>query len=437
MQTERRQTIFALASAPGKAGVAVVRLSGPMAIHCIKYLTYKDNLKPRMAHFCTFRNPAGALIDHGLALWFQGPHSFTGEDVAEFHVHGGRAVVEALCDALHSFEGVRPAEPGEFTRRAVENGKLDLTRAEAIADLIDAETDAQHRQALAQYEGNLARLIGGWREALLHGLAQIEAVIDFADEEVPEESETEGRAAAATCRRAMERLLSDRRRGELIREGLNVAVVGPPNAGKSALVNALARRDVAIVSPVPGTTRDVIEVRLNLDGYAVVLADTAGIRAPLEPIEAEGVRRARERADKSDMVLLVRDGTAPRGGPDLSEFDKPCLEIWNKVDLPWPVQCEGLKVSALTGEGLNDLVAHIAEKAKQFLGGDGVPITRQRHRQAIAEAADALARAETAQDAELFAEDVRLALRALGRISGQVDVEEVLELVFKDFCIGK
>jgi tRNA modification GTPase len=439
MPMDRSQTIFALASAPGKAGVAIVRVSGAKAGLSINLLTGKKDIVPRQARFLSLYDTGGVLIDRALVLFFQAPKSFTGEDVAEFHLHGGRAVVDALCSVLTGDLGLRPAEPGEFTRRAVENGKLDLTQAEAIADLVDAETEAQRRQAVRQYEGVFGQKIEEWRDVLVRALALAEVDIDFSDEEVPEDSVGGGRILCAEVREAISAQLADRRRGELIREGLQVAVIGPPNAGKSSLVNALARRDVAIVSSIPGTTRDVIEVRLNLDGYAVVLADTAGLRDPTEEIEAEGVRRALQRAGEADMVVLLRDGVLGENPINLPEsmVNKPYITVWNKSDLFWPVPQEGLRVSATTGEGIDAVVAAIAAKAKEMLGGSAAPLTRPRHRYCLEEALSALVRAQTAKEPELFAEDVRLALRALGRIVGKVDVEDVLDIVFRDFCIGK
>ncbi|HWF63693.1 MAG TPA: tRNA uridine-5-carboxymethylaminomethyl(34) synthesis GTPase MnmE, partial [Rhizomicrobium sp.] len=301
-------TIFALASAPGRAGVAVVRVSGPQAGTALRTLAGELPL-PRTASLRTLRH-RGAEMDRALVLWFPAPGSFTGEDVAEFHLHGGRAVREALFGAFADL-GLTPAEPGEFSRRAVEHGRLDLTRAEAIADLVDAETPAQLRQALRQYDGALADLYEGWRAQLIAALALAEAAIDFSDDGVGETEFDAARAEAKKIIAAIEAHLDDHRRGEALREGLKLTILGPPNAGKSSLINALAKRDAAIVSEIPGTTRDVIELRLNLGGYLVHVADTAGLRNTKDAIEAEGVRRALAQAQSSDLVLLLRDGTAP------------------------------------------------------------------------------------------------------------------------------
>ena len=434
------ETIFALASAPGRAGIAVVRLSGPMAREAVKALTGQDVPLPRQAVLRRFRDGAGGEIDRGLLIWFAAPASFTGEDVAEFHLHGGRAIIEALAAALAALPGCRMAEPGEFTRRAVLNGKFDLTQAEALADLVAAQTEAQRRQALRQYEGALSALVEGWRAELIQALAWAEAVIDFTDEDLPQDVLKQARATANDVRGALEAQLNDARRGELIREGLFLTVIGPPNAGKSSLVNALAGRDVAIVSETVGTTRDVIEVHLDLGGYAVILADTAGLREASEAVEAEGVRRALARAETADLVLLLLDGSDPNLSVKLpgNMVNKPCLTVWNKADLPWPVRRDGLILSLKTGEGLAALIEAIAAKAKELLDSKSAPaLTRPRHRQALTEAAACLARDDTAQQPELFAEDLRLAFRALGRLTGRVDVEELLDIVFRDFCIGK
>ncbi len=436
----RDDTIFALASGAGRAGVALIRVSGPAARTCLKSLSRKDIPAPRRAALRPLRGLDGALIDHGLVLWFPAPASLTGEDVAEFQVHGGSAVVGALLKELSLIPGVRLAQPGEFTRRGVENGKLDLTQAEAIADLVSAETEAQRRQALRQYDGALGALYDAWRLELSKALAWAEAAIDFSDEELPDDVMADAHHTAESVRDAMVKHLDDARRGELVREGLYVAVVGPPNAGKSSLVNALAGRDVAIVSETAGTTRDVSEGRLNLSGYAVVLADTAGLRAANDHVEAEGVRRALARAESADLVVLLRDGTRPDLTVNLPKnmVNEP-IEVWNKADLPWPKLHYGHLLSLATGEGLDGVVDAIANAARQRLetASEAPALTRARHREAVRDAADALGRAASAPAIELFAEDLRLAVRSLGRITGRVDVEDLLDVIFRDFCIGK
>ncbi len=436
----REDTIFALASASGRAGVAVIRVSGPAAEECVKALTRNDIPEARRAVVRTFCARDGQAIDEGLLLWFEGPNSLTGEDVAEFQVHGGRAIVDALGMELAAVSGCRPAEPGEFTRRAVENGKFDLTQAEAIADLVAAETEAQRRQAFRQKEGALSNLYEGWRAELVKALAWAEAAIDFSDEDLPDVM-ADARNIANTVQATIRAHLNDARRGELVREGLFLTVIGPPNAGKSSLVNALAGRDVAIVSETAGTTRDVIEVRMDLDGYAVILADTAGLRAVSEQVEAEGVRRALARAESADLALLLLDGSAENPSENLpyNIVNKPSLTVWNKADLPWSSQRDGLRISLKTGEGLDVLVEAITTKAKERLevAGDAPVLTRPRHRLALGEAVEALERAAKAKEPELFAEDLRLALRSIGRITGRVDIEELLDTIFRDFCIGK
>ena len=435
-----QETIYALSTAPGRAGVAVVRVSGPNAPCALEALTKRSLPPSRKAVLARFFDATGVPIDQGLALYFKAPASFTGEDVVELHVHGGRAVVDAVLSALAAL-GLRPAEAGEFTRRAFANGKLDLTQAEAVADLVNAETDAQRRQALRQYDGALADLYEGWRAELIRASAWAEAAIDFSDEELPADVVRAARAAADRILQQIAKHMDDAARGELLREGVFLTVIGPPNAGKSSLVNALARRDVAIVSETAGTTRDVIEVRMDLGGYPVTLADTAGLRAASEAVEAEGVRRALARAEAADLVLLLLDGSGvePRAG--IPEGTRADFVVWNKADLPWPEKRDGLAISLKTGQGLESLIAAITKGVRLRLDapGEAPALTRKRHRHALQQAAEALeaALAAPAGRPELLAEDLRIALRALGRITGRVDIEELLDVVFRDFCIGK
>jgi tRNA modification GTPase len=433
-------TIFALSSGRGRAGVAVTRVSGPEAGAAIRALTGSEPPMPRLASVRKFSAPDGTLIDEGLVLWFPEPGSFTGEDVAEFHVHGGRAVVDALLAALDALPGLRPAEAGEFTRRAVENGKFDLTQAEALADLIDAETEAQRRQAVRQYGGALAALYEDWRTRLIRAAAWAEAAIDFSDEEIPPDSLADSKAQVSVIITEIRSHLNDDQRGEILRDGFYLTVIGPPNSGKSSLINALARRDVAIVSDIPGTTRDVVEAHLDLGGYPVIVADTAGLRASADMIESEGVRRALERAGAADAVLLLLDASAAdpfAGLPDAARASATLI-VWNKIDLPHPTR-DGLAVSVKTGQRLESLLAALAELVRTATGSDGAspPLTRRRHRRALNDAADALARGLAASEPELIAEELRLALRSLGRITGRVDIEDLLDVVFRDFCIGK
>ncbi len=436
-------TIFALSSGRGTAGVAVVRLSGPQAGAALALLTGRPCPAPRRAALRTLRDPAdNSLLDEALVLWFPKPASFTGEDVVELHVHGGTAVVAGVLDALAALPGCRPAEPGAFTRRAFEAGRLDLTQVEGLADLIDAETQAQRSQALRQMQGALSARVEGWRSRLVRLLAYVEADIDFAEDEadVPEGLSQTVRGDIAALRDEIGAALADGHRGERLREGLSVAIVGPPNAGKSSLLNALARRDVAIVSAIPGTTRDLIEVHLNLGGYPVTLIDTAGLRETSDPVEAEGVARARARAAAADLRLAL----APGDTPDWSGVESPGeWRVVTQIDLE-PRCAPGLRggtyhISALTGTGLPDLVSGLSDWAAKALAGAGESplFTRARHRRALEDCLTGLDAALAEPDLVLAAEELRLAARGLGRVTGRVDVEELLDVIFRDFCIGK
>lgn len=458
-----QDTIFAPSTAAGRAGVAVIRLSGPAAGAALTAVGGSMLPPPRQAVLRTIRDPAdGRPIDRGLVLWFPGPASFTGEDLGELHLHGGRAVVGAALEALARLPGLRPAEAGEFTRRAFDNGKLDLSAVEGLADLIDADTEAQRRQALQQMEGGLARLTGGWAARLTRVLAHLEAAIDFVEEELPAELEQATLAEAAAVAGEIAAALDDHHRGERLREGLSVVILGAPNAGKSSLLNAVARRDVAIISETAGTTRDVVEVQLDLAGYPVVLADTAGLRAmesavaagaaAQAAIEREGIARARARAAIADVTLLLVDLEAALQDASALEavealFDSRAILLLNKADRCDPAAvrrlCKSLRdrspivISAKTGEGLDKALERLVEAAGKVFGGEGAAITRLRHRRALEDCREALSRAQTAELPELRAEELRLAVRALGRITGRVDVEDLLDIVFSDFCIGK
>lgn len=437
-------TIFALASAAGRAGIAVVRLSGTAAGAVLQALSGTIPT-PRKAARARLLAPDGTLIDDALILWFPGPHSFTGEDVVEFHVHGSRAVIDQLSDVLATFTGVRPAEAGEFTKRAFENGKLDLTQAEALADLIDAETRAQQRQALRQMGGALKEIYDDWRHRLLQALAHLEAVIDFPDEDLPADVTDRLWGEVAQLRAAMAAHLDDGGRGERIRNGVQVAIMGPPNAGKSSLLNALVRRDAAIVSDIPGTTRDVIEVQLDLGGYAVVIADTAGLRDAGDIVEDEGIRRARRRAESADLKIALFDGAhfPKRDAATQALVDDRTLVVVNKSDLMpharnYDPASDVHFISVKNGSGITAFLKALgARVAAASDSGAGAPLTRARHRTALEECVAALGRASHAPLPELAAEDLRLAARALGRLTGRMDVEEILDVVFRDFCIGK
>lgn len=417
----------------------MIRLSGPEAGAALRRLA-GSLPPPRAATRASFTDPStSALLDRGLALWFPAPGSFTGEDVAELHIHGGRAVIEGMLTALAALPGLRPAQPGEFTRRAFEHGKMDLTQAEALADLVDAETAAQARQALRQMGGALKALYDGWRQRLVKALAHLETVIDFPDEDLPADVANRLWAEVKGLAGEIRAHLDDSGRGERIREGLAVAIIGPPNAGKSSLINMLSGKDAAIVTATPGTTRDVIEVHLDLAGFAVTLADTAGLREAADEIEQEGIRRTRLRAETADVKIAVFDGTQPRDPATAALVDANTLVVINKGDLlATSPKSEGHVISAKTGAGVPEFLEALTAMVKARIGAEGAaPLTRARHRDALAECAAALQRAEAAALPELAAEDLRLAARALGRITGRVDVEEILDVVFRDFCIGK
>jgi tRNA modification GTPase len=395
----------------------------------------------RLARHVRFRDPdSGEDLDDGLALWFPGPNSVTGEDVAELHLHGSRGVLGAVMAALSRL-GLRLAEPGEFTRRAFLNGKLDLTQAEAVADLAAAETEAQRRQALRQLDGQLGEIYRGWGERLLRLLAHLEAAIDFPDEELPPEIEAEVAEGSRHLAEEIERHLADGHRGERLRDGIAVAIVGPPNAGKSSLLNQLARREAAITSPIAGTTRDVIEVAIDLAGFPVVLADTAGLRDSADVIEQEGLRRALKRAEEAELRLFVFDATRPEDAKGAAAWPGPdTLLVANKIDLAAGrdmLPAAAISVSALTGKGLSALISALASRISQTHDVAAPVLTRARHREALETALAALRRSLAAGLPELRAEDLRLAWRSLGRITGRVDVEDLLDVIFRDFCLGK
>jgi len=452
--TETRNTIFALSSAAGRAGVAVFRLSGPKSHDALKQIVgpaAKALLNaPRVLLRALLSNPkTNEAFDEGMAVWMPAPASFTGEDVVEFHVHGSPAVVAALTDTLSAMPGIRLAEPGEFSRRAFQNGKMDLSAAEGLADLLNADTEAQRRQAFRQLQGELGQLTDSWRDQLIRALAHLEASIDFIEEDLPAELDTAVRQALAEIETSIAQHLADGHRGERLRDGLRIAIIGPPNAGKSSLLNVLARRDAAIVSATAGTTRDVIEVQLDLGGYPVVIADTAGLRESDDPIEIEGVRRAHARAQDADLRLAVLDQADwPAVDPQTAALiDEDTLVVINKIDLgqpPPPLEFSGrpiFGVSVKTGAGIEELIAKFSQAVSDRCHLTAAPaITRARHRQSLEDCQSALIRAlepARTKDPELVAEDLRLAVRALGRITGRVDVEDILDVIFLDFCIGK
>ncbi len=448
----RDQTIFALSSGRLPSAIAIVRVSGSQAGKVLAALT-GELLEPRLARRSLLRDADGQPIDDAVVLWFPGPGSATGEDVAEFHVHGGRAVLAALFAAVSAIPNVRPAEAGEFTRRAFENGKLDLTEAEGLDDLIHADTDRQRRQALRQLQGLLGDRARDWRERIIEAAALIEAGIDFSDEgDVAGELIAPALEKIAALCHEIEKVLAAQGQAERLRDGLVVAIAGPPNVGKSTLINQLARREVAIVSPHAGTTRDVIEVQLDLDGYPVTVIDTAGIRETDDPVEREGVRRARARAAEADLMLWLTDGVdRGRGRPEAG--GTPVWMVRNKVDLgdgglsseareamQPGASSKAFAISARRGDGLGDLVAALVEFAASFFGAsEGALVTRARQRDLLQQTAGSLRRCIALADEgeELAAEELREAAYSLGRLLGRVDVEDVLGAIFQKFCIGK
>jgi tRNA modification GTPase len=440
----RDQTIFALSSGRPPSAIAIVRVSGPGAGPALMALGGK--IPPaRAATRILLRDIKGQPLDDSVVLWFPAPASATGEDVAEFHVHGGRAVLASIFAALAALEDLRAAEPGEFTRRAFENGKLDLTEAEGLDDLIHADTDRQRRQALRQLKGLLGDKARDWRARIIEASALIEAGIDFSDEgDVPAELIAPALAKVKTLLNEIQEALAAQGQSERLRDGLVVAIAGPPNVGKSTLMNQLARREVAIVSPHAGTTRDVIEVQLDLDGYPVTVIDTAGIRETDDPVEQEGVRRARARAAEADLVLWLADG---QGGKIHHDGRAPVWRVRNKIDLdvagrPMAEAAGGtwFAISARSGDGLPELIAALVRFAHDYFGaGESGLISRTRQRQLLQQTAASLHRSiEVAgQGEELVAEELRLAAHSLGRLLGRVDVEDLLDVIFREFCVGK
>ncbi|MEM8833267.1 MAG: tRNA uridine-5-carboxymethylaminomethyl(34) synthesis GTPase MnmE [Pseudomonadota bacterium] len=482
MTTPHQDTIFALSSAAGKAGVAVIRISGPQACDTLKIFNQKVKYKQsRLAQFMPLFHPGtNDKIDEVLIVGFQAPNSFTGEDVIELQCHGSPAVLTEIFAVLSAQKGFRMADHGEFTRRAFENEKMDLTEAEAIADLIDAETKAQKDQALAQMDGALSTLYQGWAKELSRILAYVEAVIDFPDEDVPDDEIEKVKPDLEMLAEQIDVHLNDNRRGERLREGIKIAVIGAPNAGKSSFVNALAQRDVAIVSDMAGTTRDIIEAHLNLGGYPVIIADTAGLRPDLlddgghEAVEGEGIRRALAYAREADYRILMFDASESKPDEDtLNLIDENTLILLNKVDKISDKQVEkyrekittkykfylqNVEKSKPSSEQSDDAIlsqvidisieneiglSQLLEKLKNIIANnysvsrETLSLTRARHRENLTEALANIHTALEKSEPELLGQELRFALHAIGRITGRVDVEDLLDIIFKDFCIGK
>ena len=442
-------TIYALSSGPGMAGVAVVRVSGKETSKVVKLITNDELPTPRVATLRKMNNiNTNELIDEGLVIWFPGPQSYTGEDLAEFHVHGSRAVVSALHTSISNVEKCRLAEPGEFTKRAFQNGRINLMKAESIGDLISAETEIQRKQAVKIMNGKSSDIFNSWREKLLKILSHVEAKIDFPDEDLPKEILSEIKQTSEQVSSEIKKVLNDQKVGEIIREGFKIAIVGPTNVGKSSLLNYLSKRDVAIVSETAGTTRDVIETHLNLDGYPVVVSDTAGIRESKDEIEKKGIKLALKRAEEADLRLVVVEPKNLDFTGFLKDlFDENSILVINKSDLlqknldPQIKKLEHVLISIIKNSNLDILINKIKNKLKnKFISTEDILITRERHRQHLEQCVEHLksfSNKKKNYDLDKGAEDLRLATRHLGMIVGKVDVEEILASIFNDFCIGK
>ena len=442
-------TIYALSSGPGVSGIAVIRVSGKEVAEVVKRITGEDLPAPRVATLRKFNKiNTKNLIDEGVILWFPEPNSYTGEDLAEFHVHGSRAVITALHSSISKVKNCRLAEPGEFTKIAFRNGKINLLKAESIGDLISSETEIQRKQAIKIMNGKSSDQYNSWREKLLKILSNVEAKIDFPDEDLPTNILSKIKRTSEQIISEIQKVLNDQNVGERIREGFKIAILGPANAGKSSLLNYLSRRDVAIVSEIAGTTRDVIETHLNLDGYPVIVSDTAGIRGSKDEIEQKGMKLALNKAEDADLKLVILDGKTDKITKTLKNLmDKNAILVINKTDLinkklnPEFKNYDYVSISIKNDSNLDQLISKIKDKLEnKFVNSDDILITRERHRQHLVRCVSYLKDFRDKNGSEEFdkaAEDLRLATRHLGMIVGKVDVEEKLGSIFNDFCIGK
>ena len=442
-------TIYALSSGSGTSGIATIRVSGKLAKKVVEQLTNSQIPEPRIATLKKINNiNTNELIDEGIIIWFPGPNSYTGEDMVEFHVHGSLAVVQAIQNSISEIEGCRIAEPGEFTKIAFQNNKINLLKAESIADLISSETEIQRRQAVKIMTGKSAERFNSWRDGLVKVLANVEAKIDFPDEDLPDDILKNIKIKVNVIKNEIKKTLNDQKVGERIREGFKIAIVGPPNAGKSSLLNYLSNKEAAIVSEIAGTTRDVIEVHLNINGLPVIISDTAGIRSSKDEIERKGIKLALQKAEDADLNIVIIE---PKSG-FFTGFLKDLLTsksilVINKSDLNENLFIDEFKkykpiyISIKKEKNLNLLITEIKNKLKhQFHNSEDILITRERHRQNLEKCVEHLQTFEEKNNLEEFdkaSEDLRLAIRHLGRITGKVDVEEILDSIFNDFCIGK
>ena len=441
-----KQTIYALSTVYGKSGVAVIRISGPSSLKAIEKLTYIkiDNIKPRYAYFTNIYDNNKNILDKSLIIYFKAPFSFTGEDIVEFQIHGSKAVISSVLDNFSQLDDFRLAEPGEFSKRAFYNNKMDLTEAEGLADLIDAETSEQQKYAIRQMEGNLRGLYEGWRETLLKILAHLEAYIDFPDEELPSDIIDNIQNTVFKVKEDISKHLSDGNIGERLRDGFRVVILGEPNAGKSSLLNAIAKREAVIVSDIEGTTRDAIDIHLDIDGYPVIFTDTAGLRTTDEQIEQKGIEIAYKKAEDADIIICLFDGlkNIPKEFENIKENQK--IYVANKIDKLDDKQKTELSnkgyllISAKHNQGIDALLQTISSKIKdKFTSSSGALITRQRYREALYNTINYLSEFGFNKEIELSAEDIRLACREIGKITGRIEVDEILDKIFGSFCIGK